>query len=99
MLPLLTLLSHSNNILPRSCQAASGIATFDLNAAGTQMKYTLNVTDIDHVITAHIHTGKSTEIRPIAVNLFIPAKATGKVTGSLAQSRIKSTSLIGPLKG
>ena len=61
LLPLLTLLSHSNNILPRSCQSASGIATFDLNAAGTQMKYTLNVTDIDHVIAAHIHTGKSTD--------------------------------------
>jgi hypothetical protein len=63
------------------------------------MKYTLNVTDIDHVIAAHIHTGKSTENGPIVVNLFIPAKATGKVTGSLAQSCIKSTSLFGPLKG
>ena len=63
------------------------------------MNYTLNVTDIDHVIAAHIHTGKTTENGPIVVNLFIPAKATGKVTGSLAQSSIKSTSLIGPLKG
>ena len=63
------------------------------------MKYTLNVTDIDHVIAAHIHTGKSTENGPIVVNLFIPAKATGKVTGLLAQSCIKSTSLFGPLKG
>ena len=63
------------------------------------MKYTLNVTDIDHVIAAHIHTGKSTENGPIVVNLFIPAKATRKVTGSLAQNSIKSTSLIGPLKG
>jgi hypothetical protein len=43
--------------------------------------------------------GKNAENGPIVVNLFIPAKATGKVTGSLAQSRIKSTSLIGPLKG
>jgi hypothetical protein len=76
LLPSLTLLSHSNNILPRSFQAASGIATFDLNAAGTQMKYTLNVTDIDHVIATHIHTGKSTENGPIVVNLFIPAKTT-----------------------
>lgn len=35
----------------------------------------------------------------MVVNLFIPAKATGKVTGLLAQSCIKSTSLFGPLKG
>jgi hypothetical protein len=63
------------------------------------MKYTLNVTDIDHVIAAHIHMGKSTENGPIVVNLFIPAKATGKVSGTLAQSSINSTSLIGPLKG
>lgn len=62
------------------------------------MKYTLNVTDIDHVIATHIHTGKSTENGPIVVNLFIPAKTTWKVTGSLAQNSIKSTSLIGPLK-
>lgn len=63
------------------------------------MKYTLDVTDIDHAIAAHIHTGKNTENGAIVVNLFIPANATEKVTGSLAQSSIKSTSLIGPLKG
>jgi hypothetical protein len=91
-------LSGSNEVPPITSKA-SGIATFDLNAAGTQMKYTLNVTDIDHVIAAHIHMGKSTENGPIVVNLFIPAKATGKVTGSLARSSINSTSLIGPLKG
>ncbi|MRN41245.1 MAG: CHRD domain-containing protein [Nitrosopumilales archaeon] len=91
-------LSGGNEVPPITSKA-SGIATFDLNAAGTQMKYTLNVTDIDHVIAAHIHTGKTTENGPIVVNLFIPAKATGKVTGSLAQSSIKSTSLSGPLKG
>src|SRR5215831_8528475 len=87
------------NEVPIITSKASGIATFDLNAAGTHMKYSLNVTDIDHVIAAHIHMGKSTENGPIVVNLFIPAKATGKVTGSLAQSSINSTSLIGPLKG
>jgi len=89
----------SDNEVPPVTSKASGIATFDLNAAGTQMKYALNVTDIDHVIAAHIHMAKSTENGPIVVNLFIPAKATGKVTGSLAQSSINSTSLIGPLKG
>lgn len=91
-------LSGGNEVPPITSKA-SGIATFDLNAAGTQMKYTLNVTNIDHVIAAHIHMGKSTENGPIAVNLFIPAKATGKVNGTLAQSSINSTSLIGPLSG
>jgi hypothetical protein len=85
--------------VPPITSKSSGVATFDLNAAGTQMKYTLNVTDIDHVIAAHIHKGKSTENGPIVVNLFIPAKATGKVSGTLAQSSINSTSLIGPLQG
>jgi CHRD domain len=85
--------------VPPITSKSSGVATFDLNAADTQMKYTLNVTDIDHVIAAHIHKGKSTENGPIVVNLFIPAKATGKVSGTLAQSSINSTSLIGPLQG
>ncbi len=89
----------SGNEVPPVTSKASGITTFDLNAAGTQMEYALNVTDIDHVIAAHIHMAKSTENGPIVVNLFIPVKATGKVTGSLAQSGINSTSLIGPLKG
>lgn len=85
--------------VPPITSAASGMAAFDLNAAGTQMKYTLNVTNINHVIAAHIHKGSITANGPIVVNLFIPSKATGKVDGTLAQSSINSTSLIGPLKG
>src|SRR2546428_3787877 len=91
-------LSGGNEVPPVTSKA-SGIATFDLNAAGTQMKYTLNVTNIDKVIAAHIHMGKSTVNGPIVVNLFIPSGPTGKVNGTLAQSSINSTSLIGPLKG
>ena len=91
-------LSGANEV-PSITSAASGMAAFDLNAAGTQMKYTLNVTNINHVIAAHIHMGSSTANGPIVVNLFIPSKATGKVDGTLAQSSINSTSLIGPLKG
>ncbi|MRN62154.1 MAG: CHRD domain-containing protein [Nitrosopumilales archaeon] len=91
-------LSGANEV-PSITSAASGMAAFDLNAAGTQMKYTLNVTNINHVIAAHIHMGSSTANGPTVVNLFIPSKATGKVDGTLAQSSINSTSLIGPLKG
>ena len=91
-------LSGTNEV-PSLTSKASGIATFDLNAAGTQMKYTLNVTNIDKVIAAHIHMGKSTVNGPIVVNLFIPSGPTGKVSGTLAQSSINSTGLIGPLKG
>lgn len=91
-------LSGSSEVPPITSKS-SGIATFDLNSAGDHMKYVLNVTDIDHVIAAHIHKGKSTANGDIVVNLFIPAQATGKVTGTLAQGGINSTSLIGPLKG
>lgn len=87
------------NEVPPITSKSSGIATFDLNAAGTQMKYTLNVTAIDKVIAAHIHMGASTANGPIVVNLFIPSGPTGKVSGTLAQSSINSTSLIGPLSG
>ncbi len=45
------------------------------------------------------HFSTKTENGPIVVNLFIPSKATGKVSGTLAQSSINSTSLIGPLQG
>ncbi len=88
-----------NNEVPPITSKSSGTATFDLNAAGTQMKYTLNVTNIDKVIAAHIHMGTSTANGPIVVNLFIPSGPTGKVSGTLAQSSINSTILIGPLQG
>jgi len=91
-------LSGANEVPPITSKS-SGIAAFDLNSAGTQMKYTLNATNIDKVIAAHIHKGKSTDNGPIVVNLFIPSKATGKIEGTLAQSSINSTSLIGLLKG
>ncbi|MGB7956529.1 MAG: CHRD domain-containing protein [Candidatus Nitrosopolaris sp.] len=91
-------LSGANEVPPLTSKS-SGIATFDLNPAGTQMKYTLNATNIDKVIAAHIHMGKSTDNGPIVVNLFIPSKATGKVDGTLVRSSINSTSLIGLLKG
>jgi len=88
-----------NNEVPPITSKSSGTAAFDLNAAGTHMKYTLNVTNIDKVIAAHIHQGSSTANGPIVVNLFIPSGPTGKVSGTLTQSSINSTSLIGPLKG
>ncbi|MDQ6863343.1 MAG: CHRD domain-containing protein [Thermoproteota archaeon] len=93
-------LSGTNEVPPITSKS-SGIATFELNAAGTQMKYTLNVTNIDSVLAAHIHMGKSTENGPVVVNLFIPSKATGKVNGTLVQSSINSTSplLLGPMVG
>ena len=43
----------SGNEVPAITSKASGIATFELNAVGTQMKYALNVTDIDHVIAVY----------------------------------------------
>ena len=43
--------------------------------------------------------GTSTANGPIVVNLFIPSGPTGKLSGTLAQSSINSTSLIGPLSG
>jgi hypothetical protein len=91
-------LSGSSEVPPITSKS-SGVATFDLNAAGTQMKYTLNVANIDKVIAAHIHMGTSTANGPIVVNLFIPSGPTGKVSGTLAQSSINSSSLIGPLQG
>jgi hypothetical protein len=91
-------LSGANEVPPITSKS-SGIATFELNPTGTQMKYILNATNLDKVIAAHIHMGKSTDNGPIVVNLFIPSKATGKVDGTLVRSSINSTSLIGLLKG
>ncbi|MFY9565528.1 MAG: CHRD domain-containing protein [Nitrososphaeraceae archaeon] len=78
---------------------ASGDATFELNSAGDQMTYTIDVENIDRVLYAHIHQGSSDENGDIVVTLFNPSSPTAEVSGELANGTITASSLEGPLQG
>jgi len=59
-------LSGTNEV-PAVTTAATGTATFTINAG--QIEYTVNVTGIENVLVAHIHTGLVGQIGPVRLNL------------------------------
>jgi hypothetical protein len=67
---------------------ASGLATFDLNEAGTELGFVLSVADIMNIRFAHIHVGDVGTNGPIIFNLatspdaFVKGVATGTLTAS-----------------
>lgn len=68
----------------------SGVATFvDL---GTEIDWTLNLTNMTGVTLSHIHLGDATHVGatagPVIINLFLPNGATGTVNGEVAHGSI-----------
>ena len=68
----------------------SGVATFvDL---GTEIDWTLNLTNMTAVTVSHIHLGDATRVGttagPVIFNLFLPNGATGTVNGVVAHGSI-----------
>jgi len=82
---------------------AKGQAVLRLNSEGTELSYTLRVTDIDNPTMAHIHLGTAKQNGPVLVWLYPPAPPAklipGKFSGLLAQGKITTANLVGPLKG
>ena len=78
------------------------VAKFQLSADGRTMDYQINVTNINAIAGAHIHSGKQGQNGPVVAGLFNPNMSgppTGKVNGLLAKGVIKSGDLQGPLTG
>jgi CHRD domain-containing protein len=79
---------------------ATGLAEFRPILNENTVTYTLNVTDIDNVTAAHIHSGKHVQNGPIIVTLFKPNTPTPKmVSGLLSEGDITASDLKGPLAG
>ena len=77
---------------------ATGLAEFRPILNENTVTYTLNVTDIDNVTAAHIHSGKQGQNGPIVVTLFRPDIPTPKmVSGLLSEGDITPDNLEGPL--
>jgi len=85
--------------VPQKDTKASGTAEFTLSADGKTMSYVVNVTDIDTVTMAHIHSGKAGENGPPVVWLYNASSPTGPKNGILSQGNFTATDLVGPLKG
>ena len=94
-------LSGSNEVPPITT-SGSGIATFHLSADGKSLDYQLNLTKMDGVMAAHIHSGKQGVNGPPVAGLFNPSMSgppTGAVNGLLKKGTLTSSDLSGPLAG
>jgi CHRD domain-containing protein len=75
---------------------ASGMAWF--KPMQDKAWFKLNVTDMQGVTQAHIHTGKQGENGPVVVTLYKSATPQ-LINGKLAYGNITTTLLEGPMKG
>ncbi len=78
---------------------AKGEATFTLSNDGKELMYKVMVSDIENVSAAHIHEGKMGKNGPAVALVDIKGKKVGKFSGTLAEGKITSMELLGPLKG
>lgn len=78
---------------------ATGSANFEPETEEI-LKYTVNVSDIDGVTQAHIHSGRIGENGPVVVTLFkTDSPADEEITGLLSEGNITAANLEGPLTG
>jgi hypothetical protein len=85
-------LSGSNEV-PSVKTSATGTAKFTISADGKSLAYVLNVTNMNGVMGAHIHSGKQGQNGPIVAGLFnsgMVGPPTGKVNGTLAKGNLTS---------
>jgi hypothetical protein len=87
--------------VPPTNSKATGNSTLILSSDGTNIKYEINVKDIDNVTTAQIQQGKKGENGPVVITLirFKALTPTGPVDGLLAEGNITADELQGPLRG
>jgi len=83
--------------VPSNDSAATGWAW--VKPMNDTVGYQVNVTDIDLVKAAHIHSGKTGENGPVVVALFASDNPTEIKNGTLAQGNITATDLKGPMEG
>jgi len=74
--------------VPARDTLARGVATFRLDAEGTELGFQLVVANIENVFAAHIHCGVAGVNGPIGVTLFMGAPGGGRTDGVLAKGTV-----------
>ena len=82
---------------------ARGVAIFQLNDDGTELKYKLIVSNIEDILMSHIHLGITGVNGPVVAWLYPdgppPVLIPGRTNGILAEGTITADDLVGPLVG
>jgi hypothetical protein len=77
---------------------ATGAASFNVTGPES-IDYSVNVTGMDKVTAAHIHSGATGENGEVVVTLFKADSPTGPISGNLANGTITASSLEGQMQG
>ncbi len=89
--------------VPVNNSRAQGQAIFQLNNAGDELSYRLNVANTENVTQAHIHLGAAGVNGGVVVWLYPAAPPAqlipGRTNGALATGVITSANLVGSLAG
>jgi len=86
--------------VPQRETQAQGQAIFQANEDKTELRYKLNVANIENVVASHIHLGAAGTNGPVVAFLFGPAPAGGgRINGHIAEGTITADDLVGPLAG
>ena len=94
----ITELTGFEEVPPVNNTSTIGVAEFKLGQ--DNIMYIVNVTDIENVTAAHIHSGQVSENGPIVVTLFKEdTPTTAMTTGVLSEGNITATNLEGPMAG
>jgi hypothetical protein len=76
---------------------STGIALFEL--VNNNINFKVNVTSLDNIKAAHIHSGEFGQNGDIVVTLFQSATPTDVLNGTLVEGKVAAGDLQGPLKG
>jgi hypothetical protein len=86
-------------VIPAVDTAATGSATFTIDATGTRGYFKLTVSNITGVIASRVHEGGPGTNGSGLLILYPGPTLDGDLTGVLAQGNFNSTALIGSLTG
>lgn len=92
-----TPLTGMEEVPPVNTTNSTGIALFEL--VNNNINFKVNVTSLDNIKGAHIHTGEFGQNGDIIVTLFKPPTSIDVLNGTLVEGKVTSVNLEGPLKG
>ena len=96
---------HGDQEVPVRQTPAQGQVTFQVSEDGSEIRYKLNVANIENVFQAHIHLGPSGSNGPIVVWLYPSTDPVagplggGRIQGRISDGTITAAELVGPLAG
>ena len=87
------------DVVPAVNTAATGSATFTVDATGTRMNFVLSVSNITDAIASRVHVGKAGSNGPGVLILYPGPTISGAFTGNVSGGTFTASALFGQLTG